>query len=111
MSIPAIVALTGGLFLIWPPILLVWVRRPRYVKLRFHEAGRAEGTPVAVVVGGDEEPVEVLSSALVEQDGARLRRFRLRAADEVFDVSAPEDAARWRVERELPADIVGLPAP
>ena len=110
LSIPTIVAITGALFLVWPPVLLVWVRRPRYVGLRFHEAGSADGMPVAVVVGGEEGPVEALSSALVEQDGARLRRFRLRAADEVFDVSAPEGERRWRVEREVPADIAGTSA-
>ena len=47
----------------------------------------------------------LLGSALVERDGVRIRRFRLRSADEVFDVTAPEEATRWRVEREIPVDI------
>ncbi len=105
LSVATIVGITGVLFLVWPPVLLAWVRRPRYVRLRFHEAGRAEQTPVAVIVGGEEEPVELLGSALVEQGGRRLRRYRLRAADETFDVTAPEGSTRWRVEREVPTDI------
>jgi MFS family permease len=105
LSVAAIVAIVGVLFVVWPPVLIAWVRRPRYVRLRFAEGGRAEETPRAVVVGGEEEPVEVISSALVEQDGVRMRRFRLRAADETFDVTAPEGAVRWRVVREVPADI------
>lgn len=107
LSVAAIVAIVGVLFVIWPPVLLAWVRRPRYVRLRFAEGGRAEETPRAVVVGGEEEPVELVSSALVEQDGERRRRLRLRASDESFDVTATEGATRWRVEREIPADIAG----
>jgi hypothetical protein len=107
LSVAVIVAIVGVLFVLWPPVLLAWVRRPRYVRLRFAEGGRAAETPRAVVVGGEEEPVGLVSSALVEQDGQRLRRFRLRATDEMFDVTAPEGATRWRVEREVPVDIAG----
>ena len=105
LSVATIVFAVGVGFLIWPPILLAWIRRPRYVRLRFHEAGRAEQTPIAVVVGGEEEPVELVRSDLIERDGERVRRFRLRAMDETFDVVAPDNAARWQVERELPTDI------
>jgi MFS family permease len=105
VSVGQIVFATGVLFIVWPPVLLAWIKRPRYVRLTFHEAGRAEQTPIAVVVGGEHEPVEVLRSELVERDGERLRRFRLRASDEAFDVVAPDGAERWQVERELPTDI------
>jgi MFS family permease len=107
LSIAVIVAIIGILFVIWPPVLLAWVRRPRYVRLRFSEGGRAEETPRAVIVGGEEEAVELVSAAFVERDGERLRRFRLRAPDEIFDVTAPEGAVRWRLEREVPVDIGG----
>ncbi len=105
LSVATIVFATGVAFLIWPPILLAWIRRPRYVRLRFHEAGRAEQTPTAVVVGGEEEPVELLRSELVEQGGERLRRFRLRAMDETIDVAGRDGATRWQVEHEVPTDI------
>ena len=104
---PPIVGAIGVLFLVWPPVLLAWVQRHRTVRLRFHAGGRADETPRAVVVAGEEEPVEVLRSTLEDHDGARIRRFRLKAVDEVFDVSAPEGSERWRVEREVPADIMG----
>jgi len=109
LSVATIVILTGVLFVMWPPVLLAWVRRPRYVRLRFHEAGRAEETPVAVVIGGEEDPVQMLSSSLAETGAGRPRerRFRLRATGETFDVAAPEGARRWRIVREVPADIAG----
>jgi MFS family permease len=105
LSVAVIVAIIGVLFVIWPPVLLAWVRRPRYVRVRFVEGGRAEETPRALVVGGEEEPVELVSSSLVERDGQRLRRFRLRGAEETFDVTSVEGGTRWRVEREVPVDI------
>jgi MFS family permease len=105
-----IVAATGVLFLVWPPVLLAWVRRRRTVHLRFYAGARADETPRAVVVAGEEEPVEVLRSTLEDHDGTRVRRFRLKAADEVFEVSAPDGSDRWRVEGDIPADILG-PAP
>ncbi len=105
VSIATIVFATGVLFAAWPPVLLAWIRRPRYVRLRFMEGGRAEERPVAVIVGGDEEPVELLGSALAEENGSRVRRFRLRGPDETFDVTAPDGSTRWRVEREVPTDI------
>jgi MFS family permease len=107
LSVATIVAATGVLFVIWPPVLLAWMRRPRYVRLRFHEGGRAQERPIAVVVGGEEEPVELLGSTLEQRDGARVRRYRLRAPDEILDVAASEGAGRWRVERETPVDIAG----
>jgi MFS family permease len=111
VGVATIVAATGVLFLVWPPILLAWMRRRRTVHLRFYAGGRAEETPRAVVVAGEEEPVEVLQSALEDRGGTRVRRFRLKAADEVFDVSAPEGSERWRVERDTPADILGGSSP
>ena len=83
------------------------MKRRRSVHLRFYAGGRGDETPRAVVVAGEEEPVEVLRSTLEEHDGTRIRRFRLKAADEVFEVSAPDGSDRWRVEGDIPADIMG----
>ena len=107
LSTRAIVALIGLAYLAWTPVLPWWVRRRRTVALRFYAGGRADETPRAVVIAGEEEPVELLRSWTEERDGERLRRFRLRTVDgEILEVSGTDDLSRWRLERELPAEVV-----
>jgi MFS family permease len=99
---------TGLAFLAWSPVLPRWAaHRPR-VGVRFYAGGRADEVPRAVVIGGEEEPVEVLASRLEQQDGRRVRRFRLRTTfGDLLEVSGDEGGASWRLERDLPAEIVG----
>jgi MFS family permease len=100
LSTEATVALFGVIYLLWAPVLPRWVRRAPRVRLRFYAGGRADETPRAVVIGGEEEPVTVEASWLEERDGRRLRRFRLRTAwGERVEVVGPDDAGRWKVVR------------
>ncbi len=99
-STGGLVALVGLVYLLWTPILPFWIRRPRQVTMRFYSGGRAEEVPRAIVVAGEEEPVEVEESVLEEVDGKRRRRYRLRAEDgNLIEVWAPEGAETWTVDR------------
>src|SRR2546426_6803397 len=106
------VAIVGAAYLLWAPIPPRWTRRRRWVDLRFYSGARADEVPRAVVIGGVEEPVDVLGSWHEElagaRESARRRRFRLRVADASrLDVSRADGQARWLVERELLADLEG----
>jgi MFS family permease len=99
---------TGLAFLAWSPVLPRWAARRARIGVRFYAGGRADEVPRAVVIGGEEEPVELLASRLEQQDGRRVRRFQLRTADgDVLEVSGDEDGEDWRLERDLPAEILG----
>ena len=78
------------------------MRRPRWVDLRFYAGSKADEVPRAMVVAGEEEPVEVVGSwheASVRDPGTRQRRFRLRTADDArFEVLQIEGDHRWRME-------------
>jgi len=100
-----LVAITGALFLAWTPVLPWWVRRGRFVRVRFYAGGAADEVPRAIVVGGEEQEVEVVRSAVEERDGERIRRFRLRSVDEIIDVVDDARGDRWRVELDIPTDI------
>jgi MFS family permease len=100
-----LIAATGVLYLLWTPILPRWVARRRWVRVRFYEGGRAEEVPRSIVVGEEEEPVEVLRSWNEERSGLRLRRFRLRLSDGTrIDVAGRSAQGRWSVEREVPPE-------
>jgi MFS family permease len=97
-----LLGLTGLAYLLWTPVVPAWIRRPRWVRLRFYAGGRSDEVPRSVRVGGEEEPVEVVGSWNEERQGSRRRRFRLRANDgTVLDVIG-EEGGRWRLEREEP---------
>ena len=105
------VAVVGAAYLLWAPLPPRWIRRRRWVDLLYAGA-RADEVPRAVVIGGDEEPVEVLRSWHEEVAGAggsaRRRRFRLQAADgSQLEVAREDGQDRWLVERELLADLEG----
>jgi MFS family permease len=96
-----IVLLAGLAYLAWAPVLPWWVGRPRYLRLRFYAGGRADEVPRAVVIGGEEDPVEVVGSWTEESNGTRLRRFRLRASDgTLLEVRGETADGRWRLDRE-----------
>jgi MFS family permease len=109
LSAGAIVSIAGVLYVLWTPVLPWWLRRPRWVTMRFHAGGRADEVPRAVVIGGAEESIEVVWSryeALTGGSTVRRRRFRLRGEDgEIMEVSGVDGDERWRLERDVPADI------
>jgi MFS family permease len=95
------IAAVGLAFLAWAPVLPRWIAGEPEVRFRFSEDGRAEERPLAIVWGGVEEAVEVLDDHLEERDGERRRSLRLALQDgTVLDVSRPEPAGPWRIDRE-----------
>jgi MFS family permease len=91
-----LLALTGAVYVLWTPALPWWVRRPRWVAVRFYAGGRADEVPRAIVVGGEEEPVEPLGSWIEDRDGVPLRRLRVRSPNGTLDLqSGPRE--RWRI--------------
>ena len=96
------VALIGIAFLLWSPVLPRWVGRTPEIVIRFYEGARAEEWPRAVLWGGVEETVEVERSWREERNGQRLACFRLAMEDgTLVDVSKPEGATSWRLDREV----------
>jgi len=96
------VAVIGIVFLLWSPVLPWWLRRAPEIVVRFQEGTRAEEWPRAVVWGGVEERVDVVWSRLEERGGVRARRYRLALEDgTTIEVSKPEGAERWRLDKEL----------
>jgi MFS family permease len=100
-----LVGVVGVLFLAWTPVLPRWVRRPRFVRVRFYAGGSADEVPRSIVVGGEETDVEVIRSSVEERGATRVRRYRLRSADEIVDIVDDARGDRWRVERDIPLDI------
>ncbi|MEX2458218.1 MAG: MFS transporter [Actinomycetota bacterium] len=96
----ALIAVIGAVYLALGPLVPWWVARPRRVGVRFYAGGKADEVPRALVVAGEEEPVELESSAFEEVDGERRRRLRLRAEDgNLIEVWAPEGSENWIVSR------------
>ncbi len=96
------VAILGILFLLWSPVLPRWVGRAPELVIRFYEGARAEEWPRAVVWGGIEERVEVERSWREQRGTERLVCFRLVMEDGTqIEVSKPEGAEAWRLDREL----------
>jgi MFS family permease len=92
---------TGLVYLLWTPVLPVWVRRPQPVDVRFVAGGRADEVPRAISIAGDETEVEVVRSATEDRGGRRWRVFVVRTPDDdVVRLAAPDDDpdARWRIE-------------
>jgi MFS family permease len=96
------VALIGGVFLLWSPVLPRWIGRSPELRIRFYEGARAEEEPRTIVWGGVEEDVEVERRWLDERDGERRMRYRLAMRDgTVIEVSKGDGEAGWRLDREL----------
>lgn len=94
-------AAVGIAFLLWTPVVVRWFGREPAVTIRFRAGGRADETPLAIVWGGAEEPVEVARTWREERDGERRLAFRLALADGTeLDVSRPEPDGPWRLDRE-----------
>jgi MFS family permease len=99
MSTGWLVAACGLVYLLWTPVLPWWVRRPQWVGVRFYAGGRADESPRAVSVAGQEDPVEMEGSWLEEREGRRVRRFRVRGGDgRQFDLVGEMGSDRWRID-------------
>ncbi|HEY7280696.1 MAG TPA: MFS transporter [Actinomycetota bacterium] len=98
--------LIGLAYVLYAPVLPIWLRRTAALEVRTYSGGRADEGVRSVVVGGEESAVTVERSWHEERAGARLLCFRLRLDDgSRIEVSRPEDGdGRWRLDRELPAD-------
>jgi predicted MFS family arabinose efflux permease len=96
------VALVGIVFLLYAPVLPLWIGRSPEIVVRFYAGGRGEEWPRSVVWGGVEESVEVERSWIEERNGRRSSRFRLGLEDGTTIEIAKGDGERdWRLEREL----------
>ncbi len=101
-----LLGIVGALYLLWTPILPRWVARPRWVRLKFYEGGRADEAARSVVLGGEEERVLTLRSWSEDRSGLRLTRLRLELPDgSRMDVVGGPGDERWRIERELPPEL------
>jgi MFS family permease len=105
-----LVALVGAVYLAWTPVLPWWVRRPAPVRVRFYAGGRADEVPRSVLIGGEEQPVEVLGSWTEEQNGRIRRRFRLEAEGGERMEIAEDGRGGWVLERMLQAELGATPA-
>jgi MFS family permease len=101
VSVAAIVAALGVIYLVWTPIPGRWVRRPRWATVRFYSGGRADEVPRSVVIGGEELEVQPVSTALEERAGVRLHHLVVRTPDGArLDLVGRTSDRRWRIERE-----------
>jgi MFS family permease len=103
-----ILAGCGLIYLLWTPVPVRWIERWRWVDVRFYAGGKADEVPRAVVIAGEEEPVEVLQSwdEQVDRRGAvvRRRRFKVRTSDgTVMEITSDEND-RWLLTAILPPD-------
>ena len=101
LSTATLLALTGCIYLAWSAVAPWWLTRPMLVGVRFYAGARADEVPRSVVVGGEEEPVELLGSRNELRGGALLRRFSVRTPDGGrLELVGPHDGSRWLVERQ-----------
>jgi MFS family permease len=98
------VALIGIAFLLWTPVLPMWLGRSPEIRIRFYEGARAEEWPRSIVWGGVEERVSVERSWRELRDGIERSCFRLALEDgTVIEVSKAEAEQRWRLDAEVGA--------
>lgn len=102
VTTPELLGLIGAVYLLWSPVLPWWAGRRQRVGVRFYAGGRADEVPRAIVVGGQDEPVQVLGSWTEEANGTRRRRFRVRGPDSVMDLVEEGDKGRWVVTAGAP---------
>jgi len=73
------------------------------VTVRAYAGSRAEEEPRAVVVGGEEVPVEAIDWRAVEERGGERRRvFVVRLAGRRVRLAHIESSSLWEIERVLP---------
>jgi MFS family permease len=97
-----IVAVAGFVYLVWTPVTPRWVRAHRWAEVRFYAGGRADQVPRSMVIGGEEEPVQLIGSWDEDRSGVRLRRLRVRTqSGSTLDLTGESNASRWMIEREI----------
>jgi MFS family permease len=75
VSAPWLVAAVGAVYVLWAPVLPLWLRRPQWVRVKFHAGGRADETP----------------RAIEDADGTLME-------------IASDPSGRWRLERQIQRD-------
>ena len=91
----------GVVFLLWAPVLPLWIGRTPALVIRFSEGAKAEEWPRAVSWGGVEEPVEVVRSWREIRNGVAFVGVRLSLQDgSLLDVSRTEPDGVWGIDRE-----------
>lgn len=77
------------------------------VTVRAYAGSRADEEPRAVVVGGDEVPIEGIEwRAVVERDGERRRVFVVRLGGKRVRLAHVEPSSLWEVERVLADPLI-----
>ena len=94
----------GLVYLAWTPVPSAWTRRRARIVVRFYAGGTADEVPRSLVIGGEEEAVEVLSSSLLDRGGVRIRSFRLLGVDG-SRMEVEGDGRTWTLVRQIPPDI------
>ena len=77
------------------------------VTVRAYAGSRADEEPRAVVVGGDEVPIDAIEwRAVVEQGGERRRVFVVRIGGKRIRLAHVEPSSLWEVERVLADPLI-----
>jgi predicted MFS family arabinose efflux permease len=99
------IGLIGLAFLLYSPVLPMWLRRTSSLEVRTYSGGRADEQVRSIVLAGEESTVEVERTWHEQRGHERLLCFRLRLEDGTrIEISRPEDSSTgWRLDRELPA--------
>ncbi|HEX9376158.1 MAG TPA: MFS transporter [Actinomycetota bacterium] len=93
----------GLAFVLYAPVLPLWIGRTVDVDVRSYAGSRADEVPRSIVLAGVEEPVEVERSWREERAGVRFLCFRLRLSDgSRLEVARPDPDGPWHIDRELP---------
>ena len=75
------------------------------VTVRAYAGGRADEEPRAIVIGGQEVPIDAIDwRAIVEESGRRARVFVVRAAGRRIRLSQREEDVGWQIERVSPVE-------
>ena len=100
------VAVIGAAFVLFAPVLPLWLRRAcTSLEVLTYSGGRADETVRRIVLGGSQHDVTVERTWHEDRGGDRLLCFRLVLDDgRRVDISRPEDGPNgWRLDREGPA--------
>jgi hypothetical protein len=97
--------LIGLAFVLYAPVLPLWLRRSSGLQVRAYSGGRADDEIRSIVLGGEESDVSVERTWREERAGVRLLCFRLRLDDgSRIEISRPDEPdCRWQLDRELSA--------
>jgi MFS family permease len=106
VGVPACIALSGLVFLLWAPVLPRLLSRTpavgRMVEVRFYAGGRADEVPRSIILDGVEQPVQVGRSWREERGRERVLVYELRLPDgSAVRIRRSEDEPEqeWRLDR------------